>query len=314
VNLPQKPDSQNSYWQNNSYSPLLNQQALLKGLKRNLWKYELKSMLNGFINDISEFKQELKFRVSGKILNSSTYVLKRKSNTVINNSLETQEDIRDTQIIETGTENLNVEDIPNEEYDDEQELFKVFAELEGNKLLNEDQLASFKEEKLKRILNLEISELNNLIKDKINLLQIYSKPIYKKIEFKDLSESLHKVLKAKATEITSRKPESKKIDKSKLPFLPESLIANAEKKRLNFESRIKDFYENLKSLYSDEPVLFLDLIHEPTAKALVNTLLIVLHLINQKKIELWKKCDQIDGHLNESDSENTGQTIFISPL
>ncbi len=315
-----KPFFQKDFWQQNSYSPLLNQQELIKGLKRNIWKYELKPMLNGFISNIKEFKQELRFRVSGKILNSSTYVLKTKSNKVINNSLQTQEDIKDAQLIEIEDEHPENEVYEGEEedtfedYDDEAELFEVFAELAAENQLTKEQIASFKEEKLNRILNLELSELNDKIKDKINNLRIYPKPIFKRIDLRDVAATLNNVLKARTIEIEQRTPKIKKIDKSKLPFLPENLIANAEKKRMNFENRIEDFYKVLKQIYSNEPVAFLDLIKEPTAKALVDALLIALHLINQKRIELWVKYSQRDEKLIEKYSENDGQGIYISPF
>ena len=319
-NLSFKSFSQQDFWQKTSYSPLLNQQELMKGLKRNIWKYELRPMLKGFISNINEFKQDLRFKVSGKILNTSTYVLKTKSNRVINNSLETQEDIKDAQLIELSDEEALIQDSFDQEenqleyYDDEEDLFEVFAELAAENSLSEEQLASFKGEKIKRILNLEPSELNKKIKNKINLLKIYRKPIYKKIELKDVADAINDVFKAKEIELKSKTSKPRKIDKSKLPFLPENLIANAEKKRMNFEKRIEDFYMNLKSMYSDGPISFLTLIQEPNAKALVNTLLIVLHLINQKRIELWKKCAETEGSSDGNLSENNGQNIFISPL
>jgi len=54
--------AQRNLWHNNNYSLLLNRQELINGLKRNLWKYELKSMLNGFVTNFNQYKQDLKFK------------------------------------------------------------------------------------------------------------------------------------------------------------------------------------------------------------------------------------------------------------
>ncbi|TFG25344.1 MAG: hypothetical protein EU529_01320 [Promethearchaeota archaeon] len=294
--------SQNDYLQSNNYSPLLNHQALTKSVKRNLWSYELKSMLRGFIDDIDDFKQNIKFKVSGKILDSSTYVLKTKTSTIINASLETQEDIKDTQATE-----LNEEDniIFSEDYDEEGELFEAFAELESKNLLTEKEKELLKEEKIKRALKLNVSDLNEEIKNRIEKLNTPPKLIYKKVELKDLADALNNVLKRKDTTSRVKKNRDHILDKSKLPLLPENFIANAEKKRANFENRINEFYETLNKQYKGEPIQFLKLVRQPTVKALVEALLCILHLINHKKIELWKQ---------EDFSENSGQNLFLSPL
>ncbi|MFX0187956.1 MAG: hypothetical protein ACFE8A_09480 [Candidatus Hodarchaeota archaeon] len=299
--------SQVNYLQSNSYSPLLNYQALVKSIRRDVWSYELKSMLRGFINDIHELKQNLKFKVSGKILGSSTYVLKTKTNTIINTSLETQDDIKEAQAIESKENDDNL----FESYDEEGELFDAFVELESENLLSEEQKVLLKEEKIKRALNLDVSELNHKIRNKTNRLNNPPKLIYKKVELKDLADALNDVLKRKSTNIKKKK---KLIDSSKLPYLPEKFIANQEKKRANFENRIKIFYETLKNQYEGEPIQFLRLVSQPTPRALVETLLCVLHLINHKKIELWKQYNEENGKLKENFSENSGQNLFLSPI
>lgn len=290
--------SQNDYLQSNNYSPLLNHQALTKSVKRNLWSYELKSMLRGFIDDIHDLKQNVKFKVSGKILDSSTYVLKTKTSTIINASLETQEDIKETQATELNEE----DDIIL--YDEEGELFEAFAELESKNLLTEEEKELLKEEKINRALKLDVSDLNEKIKNRIEKLNTPPKLIYKKVELKDLADALNNVIKRKDTTSRVKKNRDLIIDKSKLPLLPENFIANAEKKRANFENRINEFYETLKKQYKGEPIQFLKLVRQPTAKALVEALLCILHLINHKKIELWKQ---------EDFSENSGQNLFLSP-
>ncbi|MHA1150173.1 MAG: hypothetical protein ACTSR8_18230 [Promethearchaeota archaeon] len=313
-----------NFWKSSVYSPLLNKQSLNKTLKRNIWKCEISSMLNGFIEDIDDYKRDLKFKVSGKILNSSTYVLKTKTHKIIDSSLETQEDIQETQqqdILqeeEVGDEDFidyeESEDNNYRDYDDEEELFAAFSELEAQNLLSQEQKKAFKEEKIDYFLNLDIKELYNTLQQKTCILKTPPKILYKRIQLKDLSTALTDVLKNKENIKAIRKGTKKQpINKNKLPFLPEKLIVNAEKKRADFENRITQFYENLKAKYQDVPIPFLKMISEPSVNALVEAVLCVLHLVNHKKLELW--CSYKEGEIFEQNGlENSGQNIYITPL
>ena len=283
-------------WQTANYNSLLNHQGLLKSVKRNVWSYELKSLLKEFIDDIPDLKQNLKFKVSGKILDSSTYVLKTKTNTIINSTVETNEDLKEAKT--DNLENIQRDNDNNEIYDS----------LNKKK---EDKLS--REERVNQALNLDISDLNTRISSKIKQLNVPPKLIYKKIGLKDLADALNDVLNKKTTAKQIRKPKDKLIDKSKLPFLPENLIASAEKKRANFEDRITEFINNLKKQYTNKPISFLKLINQPTPQSIVEALLCVLHLINHKKIELWKICNEDDNNLNENMPENSGRNLFLSP-
>ena len=312
-----QPQSQSKYWQGSNYSPLLNQQGLMKTLKRDIWKYELKSMLNGFIDDMGDYQQNIKFKVSGKILDTSAYVLKRKSNTVINHSLETQEDIKEAQIIEPANDDMLEEEGEDfEEYNDEDEIYEAFCELDAQNLLDNEQWAALQEVKVKRVLNLELSDLNKRLRDKkSSLINLRPKIIYKKMELKDLADAFNDAIKTKNIEDLEEKVKQKKVVKKEdLPFLPENFIANAEQKRANFENRIENFYNSLKDQYKDKPISFLGLVTQPTVKALVDTLLIILHLINQKRIDVWKSFIEEGEELIEFTSENSGQKIYLSPL
>jgi len=290
--------------QSTNYNSLLNHQALMKSVKRNVWRYELKSLLNNFITDVHELKQNLKFKVSGKILDSSTYVLKTKTNTIINTSIATHEDIKELQ--ENDLESATCNTHSNCNNDDN--------EIKNGRGLRENKNTISREERVNQALNLNISDLNNRIKGRINRLDVPPKLIYKKVGLKDLADALNEVLNKKDIIKQIRNPQKKRVDKSKLPFLPENLIASAEKKRANFENRITDFFKNLKKRYSGNPIPFLKLINQPTPQAIVEALLCLLHLINHKKIELWKICNENDSNMKEVPSENSGQTLFLTPL
>ena len=289
-------------FQSANYDSLLNQRALIKSVKRNVWSYELKSMLKEFITDVHELKQNLKFKISGKILDSSTYVLKTKTNTIINTSIATREDINELQAEKTACNTHSNDD--NDSIND----------LKNKKCLEESENNISREERVNQALNLNVSDLNKRIKGRINRLDVPPKLIYKKVGLNDLADALNEVLNKKDTIKQIRDPRKKQIDKSKLPFLPNNLIASAEKKRANFENRISEFVKILKNRYSGNPIPFLKLIKQPTPQAIVEALLCVLHLINHKKIELWKVCNEDNNSMNEDLAENSGQNLFLSPI
>lgn len=312
------------YWNSSVYGPLLNQQHLNKTLKRNVWKCEIKSMLSGFMEDINSYQHDLKFKVSGKILNSSTYVLKTKTHRIIDSSLAAQEDIQEAQQIpmlqeeevadEDFIEYEDIDDDREDSYDDEAELYEAFSELEAHNLLSKEQKQAFTEEKVNRLLSLDTKDLYKTLQQKSCILEAPPKLLYKRVQLKDLSTALTEVLKNKEHLTTVRQIKQRPpIDKAKMPFLPEKLIANAEKKRAHFENRITHFYDNLKEFYSEDPVPFLKLIREPNVDALVEAVLCVLHLINHNKIEIWKSYREGEETIEES-LENSGENIYLTPL
>ncbi len=271
-------------------------------------------MLDGFMNDIGEYKQNLKFKISGKILDSSAWMLKRKSNTVINYSLEAQEDIKQAKIIEPVEDILLEEDEGDfDDYDDEDELYDAFCELDAQNLLDNEQWAAFQEEKVSRVLDLELPELNKRLKDKKDaFINLRPKVIYRKLDINDLSHALNDVLSKKNIEKQAKTHCPIKLED--LPFLPENFIANAEEKRASFENRIEIFHNALVDRYNNKPISFLSMVPQPTAKALVDTVLIILHLINLKKIEIWKSFIEEGQGVKELEVKNNGQNIYLSPL
>ncbi len=320
-------------WNNCTYSPLLNQDQLVKAAKRNLWKYELNTLLDNF--DINDLNQDLKFRVSGKILNASTYLLKAKSTSVIDRSMEAQEDIKEAQLKKENLSELNPATVSDEslsepselklegevpetvcsEYDEDQELYEAFQELENGNLLTAEQKDNFEKEKVNRVLNLEISDLDKKLKDRLHLIQRPLKVVYKRLEMGDLAKDLSKFLKTSELASSIKALDEECGNSTQLPFLPENFIANAEKKREDFECRMKNFYEILKNQYHGEPVPFLKLVAHPTIKALVEALLIVLHLVNSKSIDLWQVEKGNDSsNTGENAVENSGTSIFLTPV
>ncbi|TFF87344.1 MAG: hypothetical protein EU548_10445 [Promethearchaeota archaeon] len=316
---PKTSDLSSNFWTSSPYSSLLHQRSLKRSLKRNIWGCQLKSMLKTYMEDMDQLRYNLKFKVSGKILNSSTYVLKRKTHTIIDSSLEAQEEIEEIQ----EPDLLEEEEVEDEAffegdegecYDEEAELFEAFSELESQGLLSEEQQEAFKKEKINRILELEPEKLEEKIQQQSALLQAPPKILYKKVQLQDLADALNEVLKNK-DQIAKKPSKEKKIyDKSEMPFLPEKLIANAEKKRADFKNRIDGFFKSLQEEFKGEPLPFLSLVPDRSVKALVESVLCLLHLINHKKIQLWQSYVQDEDDAEDMYSENDGKTIYISPL
>ncbi len=316
LNNEMAPGGNLDIFHSHDYSPLLNRQDLSRDLKKDPWNFELNPMLEGFLKNVSGLKRTLRFKVSGKILNSSTYVLKAKANAILNNSLETQEDIKDAQIIKLNEDQeLDELEANFDEYDEDNELFEAFTELENEDYFDTSEKESFREAKIQHILNLDAVELNKRLNARVNLIQSPPRMLYKKIELKDLASALDVVLKAKNSRPKAIRPQKKEIiDKSRLPFLPENFIARAEKKRASFEQQIENFHADLKGQYKDEPISFFKLVPRATSKDLVNTLLIILYLINHKKIEIWQPLTEENSELEDNKLENNGQGIYLTPI
>lgn len=306
-------------WHSYEFSPLLNRQQLKPQVKKNPWDYALNPMLDSFLSNLNGLKRSLKFKVSGKILDTSTYILKTKINRIMDHSMETQEDIKEAQLIEQSElmEELELQDDEtddNIDYDD-MELLDAFSELEHEDYLTKEERIKLKEEKIQHVLSLELNELDNKLGANLVNLNLPRTQLYKKLEFSELSSAFKGILNRKdlIPEESEMKPK-RKLKKGELPFLPEKLLANAEKKRALFEERIQSFYNALKEQHEDEPVCLLSLIREPSVESIVETLLIVLHLINKQQIELWKSID--DDLVSELDDnvKNAGADLFISPV
>jgi len=291
-----------------NYDFFFNNHALFKAVKQNVWKYELRSILGNFLQDLKELEQTIKFKLSGKILNSSAYALKTKTNIIINNSLETKENIKKIQEINEIHDSITnyIKDL-----DGDEELFESIVEPEEYDLLNEEEKERLNQERIKKILNLEPEKLNKILDGRIDNLNVPPKLFYKKIEIKDLTNALTELLNREDCTNKTINSRKKKIDKENLSFLPKKFINNTKNKNLDFKIKVKDFYENLKNQYKGEPIQFLKLIPQATVKDLIDALLCVLYLINQKKIEIWKQSNNLNANFNENNEQNL---IFLSPL
>jgi len=279
-------DSMNEFSANQNYNLLLNEMSLKKIIRRNIWNCHLDSMLTNYIKDVKQEKEEINFRKSGKILFSSSYLLKAKTKRIINDSLDTQDSIEEMEEI--------------------------------NKNNFEDEILDDYDEKTKTNKHLDLRTINQKINNNEICLKSPKNMVYKAINLNDLALALTEVMKTKDKEKISRKP--KDNIKEKISFLPKSLIENNKEKRENLNIRIQNFYNKLLEVYDNEPISFLNLLNKPNRQCLVDLLIYILYLCNRKKIKIWQRVSQenIDD-IQESKCENyenlgNSKNIYISPV
>ena len=279
-------DSMNEFSANQNYNLLLNEMSLKKIIRRNIWNCHLDSMLTNYIKDVKQEKEEINFRKSGKILFSSSYLLKAKTKRIINDSLDTQDSIEEMEEI--------------------------------NKNNFEDEILDDYDEKTKTNKHLDLRTINQKINNNEICLKSPKNMVYKSINLNDLALALTEVMKIKDKEKISRKP--KDNIKEKISFLPKSLIENNKEKRENLNIRIQNFYNKLLEVYDNEPISFLNLLNKPNRQCLVDSLIYILYLCNRKKIKIWQRVSQenIDD-IQESKCENyenlgNSKNIYISPV
>ncbi|MBA7505106.1 hypothetical protein ES706_03769 [subsurface metagenome] len=276
----------NDFSANQNYNLLLNEMSLKKIIRRNIWNCHLDSMLTNYLNDIKQEKEEINFRKSGKILFSSSYLLKAKTKRIINDSLDTQYSIEEV-------EEINENNFEDEIFDDYVEKTEVNRHLDL------------------RTINQKINNNEICLKSPKNM-------VYKAINLNDLALALTEVMKIKDKEKISRKP--KDNVKEQINFLPKSLIENKKEKRENLNIRIQKFYNKLLKAYDNEPISFLDLLNKPNRQSLVDLLIYILYLCNRKKIKIWQRVTQENNNdVQEPKCENyenldNSRNIYISPV
>ena len=276
----------NDFSANQNYNLLLNELSLKKIIRRNIWNCHLDTMLTNYLNDIKQEKEEINFRKSGKILFSSSYLLKAKTKRIINDSLDTQDSIEE---IEEINEN-NFEDEILDDYIEKTEVNR----------------------------HLDLRTINQKINNNEICLKSPKNMVYKAINLNDLALALTEVMKIKDKEKISRKP--KDNFKEQINFLPKSLIENIKEKRENLNIRIQKFYNKLLKAYDNEPISFLNLLNKPNRQNLVDLLIYILYLCNRKKIKIWQRVTQENNNdVQEPKCENyenldNSRNIYISPV
>ncbi len=303
---------------------LINDVELKRVIHNNPWEINIKKALENFRKRIYD-NSEIKFRIGGRLIYSASKIVHAKSNLIIKESNEAQED-------------LNINELEGEEFD----------EFDGNGDSDydesEDENSGQRSTNIAGILsaishqkgissdfnhpNSETIATYKAIRDK-ELASSYStypfysedrhghrfiappvRKLYRRINLDDLGKALIKTLNYQI------KSSNRNISRRNLAssILPPNILKKAEQERALVELHIKNMLIKINTKFNEnnQPVSFLSLIISPDAEGIVRTLLYLLQLVNRKHAELWQIID--DDSIKENIEESTGLDIFITPI
>lgn len=265
---------QGEFWRSEEYSPLINKHEMHKIASEDPWQYELTTKLKNFLFRM-EAKNTVNFRVSGIILHSASYLLNKKSQSMVNSGSEMQESLSEPEcILDELLDDQSSCDVPVEVPGFDVECMPLDPSLRtGDKEL--DAL-------LRILVAKESPEARMLSKRKLEKLNVPRRVVAKPLTMSDLSIALGDALKGKFRKRAGKK-EIKEI------VLPAS-IKNSYNEELKIENIIEILKDRVHGEFAtrQEPVFFPDLIDHPSVTLVVRTFMAMLHMINKKEIEVWQ--------------------------
>ena len=303
---------------------LINDVELKRVIHDNPWEINVEKALENFRKRIYD-NSEIKFRIGGRLIYSASKIVHAKSNLVIKESNEAQEDLIINEL--EGEEFDEFDDDGNSDYpeneDENNELNSnniagILSAISYQKnkssnidVPNSETIAAYKTNR-DRELSSSFSTYPFYYEDRKGLRYIASpvRKIYRRINLDDLGKALIKTLNYQIKS-SNRKISNKNLVSS---ILPDNILKKAEEERALVELHIKNMLKRINSIFieDNQPVSFLSLIISPDAEGIVRTLLYLLQLVNRKKAELWQIID--DDSINENNQESTGIDIFITPI
>ncbi len=295
------------FWREKEFKPFISTQNLDKKIKDDPWGLKIRSTLVNYLRKVNQY-QLYNFKVHGRILYSASYLLRVQSNYVIEESRETQDEIAQAEVqdLKEISEPLD-DDYGDPEADNwsGNEFFKIDPEMSSEMGVGSEEnclVSDFFD--LVELCNLPFGMDKNRI-DRVEsnataiqeiLIETSSdgEPFlaspkrlpYQKVTFSELAQALNDVLQKSRNSL--RAEHSKPKISRELPVLPANFLQKAEEERAKNEHMRKRVFERICELSQEEPVLFLNLIPEPTPLGIVRTLLSILHLTNKKKIDLFQ--------------------------
>lgn len=299
---------------------LLNHEKLSSIISDNPWEINIKATLDTFQRRIYQ-NSEIKFRIGGRILYSTSQLINAKSTSIIHDSQQAQDDLLEQEVSPEDFEDFDEfqDDLSGETVED---LNSILGG--ANNLFGFNVSEANYEEKIQNYLKSRNEELAQNVstsaffhedREGKRFLSSPMRKVYKKIEFAELGTALIKSF--------HRQIRSANLKKNKLNpnigignILPENILKKAEEQRALVEEQIQKLLDRVYEKFSnDEPVSFLSLLLSPDAEGIVRTLLYLLQLVNRKKLEIWQQVES-DANLSSSegeDPEDSGMNIFITP-
>ena len=303
---------------------LINDVELKRVIHDNPWEINVEKALENFRKRIYD-NSEIKFRIGGRLIYSASKIVHAKSNLVIKESNEAQED-------------LNINELEGEEFDEFDEnddsdyiegdgentelnsnniagILSVFSHNEDRSsnpnLPDTETIATYKAKRDKELASsFSTYPFYNEDRHGLRFIAPPVRKIYRRINLDDLGKALIKTLNYQI------KSSNKKISRKNLAssILPPNILKKAEEDRALVELHIKNMLMKINTNFSEnnQPVSFLSLIITPDAEGIVRTLLYLLQLVNRKQAELWQIID--DDSIKENVEESTGIDIFITPI
>ena len=303
---------------------LINDVELKRVIHDNPWEINVKNALDNFRKRIYK-NSEIKFRIGGRLIYSASKIVHAKSNLVIKESNEAQEDLNINELEGEEFDELDgYDDSDYNESDDEineldsNNIAGILSAISHQKnksssfdLSNSETIAAYEANRDKELAS-SFSTYPFYYEDRHGLRYIASpvRKIYRRINLDDLGKALIKTLNYQI------KSSNGKIYKKNLAssILSANILKKAEEERALVELHIKNMLKRINTFFEEnfQPVSFLSLIITPDAEGIVRTLLYLLQLVNRKKAELWQIID--DDSIKENIEESTGIDIFITPI
>ncbi len=303
---------------------LINDVELKRIIHDNPWEINIKNALDNFRKRIYK-NSEIKFRIGGRLIYSASKIVHAKSNLVIKESNEAQEDLIINEL--EGEEFDELDEYNDSDYNesddeinelDSNNIAGILSAISHQKNIssnfdpsNSETIAEYKANRDKELAS-SFSTYPFYYEDRHGLRYIASpvRKIYRRINLDDLGKALIKTLNYQI------KSSNGKIYKKNLAssILSANILKKAEEERALVELHIKNMLKKINTIFKEnfQPVSFLSLIITPDAEGIVRTLLYLLQLVNRKKAELWQIID--DDSIKENIEESTGIDIFITPI
>ena len=302
----------------------INDVELKRVIHDNPWEINVEKALENFRKRIYD-NSEIKFRIGGRLIYSASQIVHAKSNLVIKESNEAQEDLiinelegeEFDELDEYGDSDYTESDNENTELDSSN-IAGILSAISHpiNKSSNFDHpnsetIATYKTNRDRELAS-SFSTYPFYYEDRNGLRYIASpvRKIYQRINLDDLGKALIKTLNYQIRS-SNRGISSKNLTSS---ILPDNILKKAEEERALVELHIKNMLIKINSIFIEnlQPVSFLSLIISPDAEGIVRTLLYLLQLVNRKQAELWQIIDY--DSINEIIEESTRIDIFITPI
>ncbi len=306
--LDQKPAELNA---------LINDKELSK-IKKNPWEINVAKTISNFQNRIYA-NSDIKFRIGGRVIHSTSRIVNAKSNLILRKSVETQQVLDD---VEEQNDQDSLDDM--ESWESMNDILGDYSNFDDNNMnghfdANSEELKAYIQKRNEELTqNVDMSPFYNVDRTGQRFLSAPIRKVFRKVDFADLGQALSKSLTNQLRRPSGRSSRRIKriVDASEI--LPEHLLKNAEADKALVEEQIQKLFMQIERDYSfeKEPVPFLKLILTPDPDGIVRTLLYILQLVNRKKIDVWQQFEETETPESSQVSSfngGSGLDIFVSP-